>query len=386
MWAMLRNPAYRGTACFGKTRVARRQRVTRALRLRGGPASRDSANHERPREEWIEIPVPALIDELTFARAHELLQENKVRARRRTIEPSLVQGLVSCHKCGYALSRTSTRSSARKIHYYRCIESDRWRHLAGPRCDNRPVRQDLLDQVVWTEVMRLLEDPTLIQQELDRRLAAAQAADPTKTRTQAAERDLTRVGKSIERLLTAYQEDLVSLEQLRERMPLLRQREQTLRTELNALVEQTRDRATQLRLAETLSAFLARVRVAADTLEIQERQRIVRLVVKEVLVGDDTIVIRHCIPVPSEPPPGGSGRPTGLADEADEDRSYLLRTGSRWLRLARTWASRWNRARRSGSSAKASGRIFSATLRFSLVSVACQTCPIPPSPRRTVTS
>src|SRR5881409_2825580 len=34
VWAMLRNPAYRGTACFGKTRVATRQRVTRALRLR----------------------------------------------------------------------------------------------------------------------------------------------------------------------------------------------------------------------------------------------------------------------------------------------------------------------------------------------------------------
>ena len=112
-----------------------------------------------------------------------------------------------------------------------------------------------MDEVVWTEVIRLLEDPALIQQELDRRLAAAQAADPTKKRTQAVERDLARVGKSIERLLTAYQEDLLSLGQLRERMPQLRQREQTLRHELNALVEQTRERAAHLRLAETLSAF-----------------------------------------------------------------------------------------------------------------------------------
>ena len=159
VWAMLRNPAYRGRACFGKTRRARRQRVTRPLRLRGGVASRDSANHERPREEWIEIPVPAIVDESTFARAQELLHENKVHARRRTIEPSLVQGLVSCQKCGYALSRASARSSARKIHYYRCIGSDGWRHLGGPRCDTRPVRQDLLDEVVWTEVIRLLEEP-----------------------------------------------------------------------------------------------------------------------------------------------------------------------------------------------------------------------------------
>ena len=36
VWAMLRNPAYRGTAAFGKTRAAGRIRVTRALRRRGG--------------------------------------------------------------------------------------------------------------------------------------------------------------------------------------------------------------------------------------------------------------------------------------------------------------------------------------------------------------
>jgi site-specific DNA recombinase len=326
VWAMLRNPAYRGTACFGKTRGARRQRVTRPLRLRGGVASRDSASHERPREEWIEIPVPAIVDESTFTRAQELLHENKVHARRRTIEPSLVQGLVSCSKCGYAFSRISTRSTARRIQYYRCIGSDRWRHLAGPRCDARPVRQDLLDEVVWTEVLRLLEEPALIQQELDRRLAAAQAADPKRTRTQAVERDLARVGKTIERLLTAYQEDLVSLDQLRERMPLLRQREQTLRQELNALVEQTRDRAAHLRLAETLSAFLTRLRASAETLDIVERQRIVRLLVKEVLVSDDTLVIRHCIPVPSGPPPTGSG-PNGHVGDLADRPSYLLRSG-----------------------------------------------------------
>jgi site-specific DNA recombinase len=328
VWAMLRNPAYRGAACFGKTRVAPRQRVTRALRLRGGMTTRNSANHERPREEWIEIPVPALIAEETFGRAQELLHENRVRARRRTIEPSVVQGLVSCRKCGYALSRTSTRSSARLIHYYRCIGSDGWRHLGGPVCENRPVRQDLLDHIVWTEVMRLLEDPALIEQELDRRLAVARAADPTKQREQTMQRELVRVGKGIERLLTAYQEELLSLEQLRERMPALRQREHTLRSELYALAEQTRDRAAYLRLAETLSAFLARLRQAANTLDILERQRIVRLVVKEVLVGDDTIVIRHSIPIPSGPASGGSPPPLGGSADVGTDRSYLLRTGS----------------------------------------------------------
>jgi site-specific DNA recombinase len=197
------------------------------------------------------------------------------------------------------------------------------------------VRQDLLDQIVWNEVIRLLEDPTLIQQELDRRLAAARSSDPTRKREQSLHRELTRVGKSIERLLNAYQEELLSLEQLRERMPTLRQREQALRAELQALADQATDRATFLRLAETLTAFLTRLRSTADTLDVIERQRIVRLVVKDILIGDDSIVIRHCIPVGLESPPD-TGAPTpGGRQRATGGQSYLLRSGSNRTTLRR---------------------------------------------------
>jgi site-specific DNA recombinase len=318
VWGVLRNPAYRGAACFGKTRISARTRVVRPQRRRGTTMPSITAGHQRPREEWIEIPVPALVTEESFARAQELLYQNKIRSRRRTIAPSVVQGLVSCAKCGYALSRTSTQTTARKIHYYKCIGSDSWRKFGGPVCDNnRFIRQELLDQIVWAEVIRLLEEPALIHQELDRRLAAARTSDPTAKREQSLQRELTHVGKAIERLLTAYQEGLLSLEQLRERMPAVRHRQQTLSAELQAITDQTNNRATFLRLAETLTAFLARLRSAAETLSVIERQKIVRLLVKDVLVGEDTITIRHSIPIPSgSPQSGGSDDPSG--------QNYLL--------------------------------------------------------------
>jgi site-specific DNA recombinase len=94
-------------------------------------------------------------------------------------------------------------------------------------------------------------------------------------------------------------------EQLRERMPALRHRQQTLSAELQAIADQTNDRAAFLRLTETLTAFLARLRGAAETLSVIERQKIVRLLVKDVLVGEDTITIRHSIPIPSASPQNG---------------------------------------------------------------------------------
>src|ERR1039458_3819478 len=200
VWGILRNPAYRGRACFGKTELRPRQRITRRLRKRQGLASRDSANHERPRQDWIEIPVPALISDETFALGQEQLEQNRRHSPRRTIEPSLLQGMLVCERCGYALYRTSTRTSARKLYYYRCLGSDAYRHLKGAVCDNPPVRQDQLDAVVWKEVVRLLEDPHIIQDELNRRREAARRVDPLKLREEILRRDHPRLGKNMDRL------------------------------------------------------------------------------------------------------------------------------------------------------------------------------------------
>jgi len=325
VWGLLRNPAYQGSACFGKTQTAPRQRVTRPLRLAGRARRGETTTIARPRAEWIEIPIPPLVSEDTFALAAERLADNKRLAARRTLEPSLVQGMVVCKKCGYAFSRTSTRSSARKIHYYRRIGSEAWRRLSGAVCDSRPIRQDLLDQVVWSEVVRLLEDPSLIAAELDRRLAAAHAAEPSRRRQEALERERVQASKAVERLVTAYQEDLLSLEELRRRLPDLRRREQGATAQLRSIADQTAERTATLRLAESLTAFLDRLRTRAQTLDIHERQRIVRLLVKEVLVADNTIVIRHSIPIYASQPSDRDAPPPSPEDRSPcGDQSYLL--------------------------------------------------------------
>lgn len=331
VWGLLRNPAYQGRACYGKTELRPRQRITRPLRQRNGLASRDSANHERPRQDWIEIAVPALVSEQTFALAQEQLEQNKRHSPRRTIEPTLLQGMLVCERCGYGLYRTSTQTSARRLYYYRCIGSDAYRHLKGAVCDNPPIRQDHLDEVVWTEVMRLLEDPSIIQDELNHRLQAAKNADPLKQRQDQLHRDHARLAKGMDRLLIAYQEGLASLEQLRCRMPDLRRQDQAIQAELQSLETAASDQTRYLRLVETLDDFHARLRERAAMLNVTERQKVLRMLVKDILVGRETITIRHSIRMPhSEPDPRGAPRPpdpTETPATAQPDPGYLLRSG-----------------------------------------------------------
>ena len=318
IWYMLRNPAYEGKACFGKTERVARRKVTRRLRQRGGFSPRVSASRVRPRAEWIEIAVPALVQAQTFALAQERLEINKRYASRNTREPTLLQGMLVCSQCGYTFYRNSTGSGPRKFSYYRCLGSDGKRHAHGRVCLNRPVRQDYLDEVVWKEVLRLLQDRELVQEEIQRRLQSWADSGPTTRRLETIQRELLRIGNALTKLLDAYQEDLLELDELRQRVPRLRKRERALKAEQQALQDGTLQQGAFLQLTEQLDQFLARLRQRTETLTVSERQEILRLVVKEIQVGPQTLRIKHCIPLRSLTSASSSG--------GSHSKSSLLRT------------------------------------------------------------
>ena len=327
VWAMLRNPAYAGRACFGKTmRTSDQPGLNRTARLAGRSAPKSYSVADRDRADWVEIPVPALVTEDTWQRAQQRLADNKHFAARSSKVPSLLQGLAACSGCGYAYYRSHTTTSAgNKIYYYRCLGSDAYRYEHGAVCDTKPVRTDYLDKAVWDHIGGLLADPQLVRTEIDRRLDQLRTADPTTAQQQRLEQALAKTTAALTRLISAYQEELISLDELRERTPDLRSRERSLHTQLDAVATQLVDREAYLRLAENLETFLARLRDNTEHADTREQQRVLRLLVKEVLIGPEHITIRHCIPTR-----GGTTTPTMEATDEDSDKEEDRSSHLRW--------------------------------------------------------
>ena len=313
VWGMLRNPAYQGSACFGKTEICARQRVTRPLRQKGGYSRRCSSSREKERSQWIEIAVPALVSPATFASAQERLAQNKQRSLRNTQEPTLLQGLLVCEQCGYALYRTSTRTTRRQIKYYRCLGSDRYRHLRGPACSCRPIRHDYLDDLVWQEVLRLLRTPQLIQAELERRRTESLNSSAGQQRQEQVNRELTRLGQQMDKLLDAYQEGLIALADLRKRSPEIRKKLGALEQEQQNLKVRAVEDKRWIEVSNSMETFLGRLNGTAQTMAPVERQKLLRLLVKQITVGKDLITVHHSIP-------------TGAARGSAELTSYPLCT------------------------------------------------------------
>lgn len=329
VWAMLRNPAYAGTAMFGKTQVAHEPAgLNRVARRQGRTTPRATKTVDRPHEDWIAIPVPAIVSAETFARAARRLQDNKRFASRNSKVPSLLQGLAACTCCGYGYYRSHTTTSAgNKIYYYRCLGSDNYRYESGRVCDNRPVRADYLDQVVWDHITGLLADPQLIRSEIDKRLEQARSSDPARKQRQRLELALAKASTSITRMIEAYAEQLITIDELRARMPDLRGRETNLRNQIQALDTQLADRDAYLKLADNLENFLTQLQHKATTAEVVERQRVLRLLVKNVLIGPEKITIQHSIPVREHAVATSTEDADATDAESDHRASCLLRWG-----------------------------------------------------------
>jgi site-specific DNA recombinase len=116
--------------------------------------------------------------------------------------------------------------------------------------------------------------------------------------------------------LDAYQEDLIGLADLRSRAPELRRRQATIEKELEGVALQALEKTRLTQLNASMENFLVALQQSAKTLEIVERQKIVRLVVKQIIVNGDTLTIHHSIPI---------ARST---QESQPSTSYLLCTGS----------------------------------------------------------
>ncbi len=292
VWGMLKNPAYMGAAAFGKTRVGALAPRLRAQRGRSLQPRRAVSSTDVPREEWISVAVPPLVDAALFAVVQEQLQENQRHARQRQRGARyLLQGLVSCARCGYgyygkAVSVRAAKGQPRAYAYYRCIGTDAYRFGGERVCANTQVRTDLLDAAVWAEVRSLLEQPQRLADEYRRRLQEPppQAADRAATEAQ-----LQKLRQGLARLIDSYTEGLIEKGEFAPRIGRVRQRIAALEEQARQLADEAAVRHELRRIVGQLEDFAAQVQGSLATADWATRRALIRTLVKRVEVDREQV-------------------------------------------------------------------------------------------------
>ena len=292
VWGMLKNPAYKGLAAYGKTKQGPMKARLHAQRNSQEHPKRPKSVTDLPPEKWLSIPVPALVDEALFEAVQAQLQENRQRVRQRKRGARyLLQGLLVCAQCRYAYYGKPVSNKARNYAYYRCIGTDAYRFGGERVCDNLQVRTDKLDQYVWQEVRALLQEPERLFYEYQRRL---QNPDGEQQSLQMLQTQISRRRKSIARLIDSYTEGYIHKQEFEPRIQRLRQRLTDLEDQAKQKLSEQNQQAELRQVITHLEEFSAKVKDGLEEADWLTKRELIRTLVKQVNVGkeDVTIVFR----------------------------------------------------------------------------------------------
>ncbi len=293
---ILRNETYKGTWWYGTVRHTATDAGTR--------------RHAQPRERWVGVPFPPLVDEETWERAQELRRRRLTRSPRNTKTFHLLQHLVRCSECGLLMGARTVRSQSTKKggkwysrrlktprRYYRCYGMGAPYRL---RCREHPfIRAERLEELVWGEVRRVLEQPELIA-------AGLAALEPDEdggldgeiART---ERELAGVQLEEDRAIRLYVSGKITEEQLDHQRRFIGERLERLRARRDEYRARESAQAGRRVALEGVVEWARSVGAGLDGLADEERRELLDLLLEDATInGENRVTLTLAFPADGE--------------------------------------------------------------------------------------
>jgi len=288
---ILRSPAYAGMAYSDRTRSVPSVSRKSALQPIGPGKSRRLA----PREDWIGIPVPAIVSQEMYDAAQQRLHENKHMSRRNNHKHNyLLRGLVSCGKC---LLACSGRMVSPGYSYYACRgRSEPLRIARGERCTARYAPSEALDSLVWEDLCEIVSTPELITHALKRAQSGEWLPQTLQSRKETLTKSLKQLERQQERLLEVYLCEVIEREEFQRKRRELSHTQSALHRQLRQLEAQVQKQLDVAELASGIVDFCKRIQHTLSTLTFEQRRELVTLLVDRVVVDDEKVEIRYVIP------------------------------------------------------------------------------------------
>lgn len=288
---ILRSPAYAGTAYSGRSRPIPARRRKSALQPVGSGYSQQTT----PAEEWIAIPVPAIVSQETFDMAQQRLEQNKQMARRNNqTQDYLLRGLVSCGQCRLACTG---RLAGTGYPYYVCRgRTDGLRVAKGERCTARYAPAAALDLLVWQDLCRILTNPEMVTHELARAQAGEWLPQALQDRQRTLRVSLAQLERQQTRLLEVYLAEVIGRDEFERKQHELAQTQNGLTQQLRQLELQAHKQLDVAKLAAHIDDFCKRMAPTLEQLSFAQRRQLVELLIDCVIVENDKVEIRYVIP------------------------------------------------------------------------------------------
>ena len=289
---ILKNATYTGTWVYGRYRHVSTEDGMKV--------------YDQPKDTWIEIPVPQIIDDETWKRAQKLKKQRGAKAKRNTKVVYLLQHLLKCGECGRNFharaSWTTTSVRKGKAYTYELTTPRRYYMCNGMqsmrlRCRERPfIRAEQLEEPIWREVKRVLQNPDLIVAGI----ATLDSQDGVGMEEEIAqaERDLRSVQMEEDRAIRLFVSGKITEPQLDLQRRFITERLESARSKLDEYRAQETSGAEKRRLMEEVLTWAREFGQGLDEVTPEERHDYLQMLVEEVVIDrDNNVDITLALPI-----------------------------------------------------------------------------------------
>jgi len=279
--AILKNPAYTGKT-YAFTSINHRPR-------------------KKPQEDWIELSsdvTPAIISQELFKTAQKQLQVNRDKAMRNTKREYLLRGHIKCRQCGHAyvggITLSNSQSGDRYRRLYHCL-GKRKDYSPIERCHNKSWGADKLEALVWEQIERVLDNPDLIIDEMERQRQDAGELGVLETELQQAEHQLKALereqGQLLQWALKGFPENQVEVEN--RRINKARETLKAQKAELEVQIKASQETAISV---PKLEGFVELMREKLTTLDFETKRQVLDMLGIKVWVDGQSVEITGVLP------------------------------------------------------------------------------------------
>ena len=223
--------------------------------------------------------------------AMAVLEENSRYRNRKNDRRYLLRGLVRCATCGGACTDHNSTRRGKKYYYYACRAAKTYNFGMAPPHKTSFVSAEWLEELVWSDVRRFLEDPGEVLERLREQHDAADNAGEVEARKKELAKRLAARQAEKDRYVRAYAQGHISEEELDAYLVELKKQIDNLRVLLASIEVELSERHEQTALTDTTHAWLLSLRqrleeVEDDTLEgFEKRKQLVGLLVESISLG-----------------------------------------------------------------------------------------------------
>ena len=235
--------------------------------------------------------VPAIVTPELQQRALRTLTENKRFSGGRKHRSYLLAGLITCETCGCACTGQTHITRGKEYPYYKCSDDQASRSYRGPTHRAPHVNAEWLEEVVWTDVRRFLEDPGEVLERVREQISSGDDTGQLEARHADLTKRLAAKHKERDRWLHLFARGSITEGELDGYLAALRIQLDNLRLLLQSVEDDLAAKHEETRIAASTEAWLATLRervseVEGDSREaFGQRRQLVRLLVQTITAG-----------------------------------------------------------------------------------------------------